>query len=122
MARPKRQQSTPERTENVSTSNENIEAQETKETEKVASKDKVIETKQEKVIEVKTEKVIEELPAEVRKKKYETFTIFVKGVSREVSRQVYNAVSKDPKLNVSLPKRSPLAKNMKAPEKPCKDC
>lgn len=110
MARPKRQQSTPEGNENVITSSENIEA---KETEKTESK---------KVIEVKTEKVVSELPTEVRKKKHETFTVFVKGVPREVSRQVYNTVSKDPKLNVSLPKGSPLAMNLKAPEKPCKDC
>ena len=76
-----------------------------------------------KVVEVTTKKAESTIaktppkPSEVRKK---TFTVFVKGKSREVSKMTYDAIKKDPKLEVVLPKGSPLVE----PEakKPCKDC
>ena len=75
----------------------------------------------EKVIEVKTEKVQRRnMPHSERKNN--SFEVFVKGKSRMISRQAYEAVSKDPKLNVHLPKGSPLAANLEPNDKPCKDC
>jgi hypothetical protein len=76
-----------------------------------------------KVVEVVTKKSESTItktppkPSEVRKK---TFTVFVKGNAREVSKMTYDAIKNDPKLNVTLPKGSPLVE----PEakKPCKDC
>ncbi len=75
----------------------------------------------EKVIEVKTEKVQrDKMPFSERKSN--SFEVFVKRKSRMMSRQAYEAVSKDPQLNVSLPKGSPLAVKLDAKGKPCKDC
>ena len=77
--------------------------------------------KPEKVIEVKTEKVKKpKLPFSERKNK--TFDVIVKGKLRAISREAYEAVSKDPLLNVSLPKGSPLAANLEPKDKPCIDC
>ena len=78
------------------------------------------QNKPEKVIEVKTEKVKKpKLPFSERKN---TFEVSVKGTSRMISREAYEAVSKDPNLNVSLPKGSPLAANLEPKDKPCIDC
>ncbi len=77
--------------------------------------------KPEKVIEVKTEQVKKpKLPLSERKNN--TFDVFVKGKLRAISREAYEAVSKDPNLNVSLPKGSPLAINLEPKDKPCIDC
>ena len=77
--------------------------------------------KPEKVIEVKTEKVKKpKLPFSERKNN--TFDVIVKGKLRAISREAYEAVSKDPNLNVSLPKGSPLAANLEPKDKPCIDC
>ena len=75
----------------------------------------------EKVIEVKTGKGKKpKLPTSERKNN--TFDVIIKGKLRSMSRQAYEAVSKDPQLKVTLPKGSPLAVNLEAPKKPCKDC
>ncbi len=95
------------------TSNEH---QQTAKAEKTES-NKVVK---EKVIEVKTEKVERRnLPSD---RKNNSFEVFVKGKSRMISRQAYEAVNKDPQLNVSLPKGSPLAANLEPNDKSCKDC
>jgi len=74
-----------------------------------------------KVTEVKTAKQkTPKLP--VTSSKNNTFDVIIKGKMRPMSRQAYEAVSKDPQLKVSLPKGSPLAVNLEAPKKPCKDC
>ncbi len=91
--------------DNVSTSNK-----ETTEAEK-AKGEKVVEVK------VETQNKTRLRPSEKRKI---THTVFVKGKSREMSREAYEAVSKDPALNVELPKGSRLAEPEL--EKPCKDC
>lgn len=140
MARPKRQQSTQKGTENVRTSNENIETKETEKTEKVselppfrggmnpvAPDKKVIEVKTPKVIEAEPGKLIEAEPGQVNSpKKSEkrgiTYDVFVKGKLRSISKIAYETVSKDPNLNVKLPKGSPLAVNLEPKKKPCKDC
>ncbi len=75
----------------------------------------------EKVIEVKTEKVHRgKMPFSERKNN--SFEVFVKGKSRMISRQAYEAVSKDPRLNVTLPKGSALAFKLDSKGKPCEDC
>ena len=75
----------------------------------------------EKVIEVKTEKV-QRGKMSLPERKSNSFEVFVKGKLRMISRQAYEAVSKDRQLNVSLPKGSPLAVNLEPNDKPCKDC
>ena len=74
----------------------------------------------EKVTEVKTEKVQRRKLSTERKNN--SFEVYVKGRSRMISRQAYEAVVKDPQLNVSLPKDSPLAVSLEPNDKPCKDC
>ncbi len=77
----------------------------------LAGKEKVVEVK------VKTQNKTRLKPSEKRKI---THTVFVRGKEREMSREAYDAVSKDPALSVELPKGSRLVE----PEldKPCKDC
>ena len=78
---------------------------------------------EEKVIEKTAPKVNQEPKIEVkqtpRQAKGRTYTIFVKGKQREVSKPTYDALKKDVKLEVTLPKNSPL---VEPPAKPCKDC
>ena len=78
---------------------------------------------EEKVIEKTAPKVNQEPKIEVkqtpRQAKGRTYTIFVKGKQREVSKPTYDALKKDVKLQVTLPKNSPL---VEPPAKPCKDC
>ena len=46
-------------------------------------------------------------------------TVFVKGQARQITESAFNAVVKDPRLNVELPPNSAL----KIPDPlPCKDC
>ena len=97
------------------TSNEH---QQTAKTEKIES-NKVVK---EKVIEVKTEKVQRQNMPHSERKKNNSFEVFVKGKSRMISRQAYEAVSKDPRLNVTLPKGSALAVKLDSKGKPCEDC
>lgn len=91
---------------NVSASNEK-----TSEAEKAKGEEKVIEVK------VSTQKPAKLRPSQQRKR---THTVFVKGRPREMSREAYEAVSRDPALNVTLPKGSRLAEPML--DKPCEDC
>ncbi len=72
-----------------------------------------------KVVDVKvsTNKITRLKPSEQNKI---THTVIVKGKAREMSRKAYEAVSKDPALNVTLPKGSRLAEPML--DKPCEDC
>ena len=78
---------------------------------------------EEKVIEKTAPKVVQEPKIEVkqtpRQAKTRTYTIYVKGKQREVSKPTYDALKKDVKLQVTLPKNSPL---VEPPAKPCKDC
>lgn len=83
--------------------------------------EKSIVANKEKVIEVKTEKV-QRSKMTVPERKSNIFEVFVKGKSRMISRQAYEAVSKDPRLNVTLPKGSALAVKLDSKGKPCKDC
>ena len=93
------------------------EHQQTAKAEKTES-DKVVK---EKVIEVKTEKV-QRRNMPLSERKNNSFEVFVKGKSRMISRQAYEAVSKDPRLNVTLPKGSALAVKLDSKGKPCEDC
>jgi hypothetical protein len=76
---------------------------------------------EEKVIEKIAPKVNQETMVKQRplQSKTRTYTIFIKGKPREVSRPTYDALKKDVKLQVTLPKNSPL---VEPPAKPCKDC
>ena len=131
MAVTKRQQGRPKKTENARASNENIEnpKDEKTESEKVSTSPTFVDienqpsevTVKEKVIEVKT-KQAKKPKLSFSERKNNSFDVFVKGKLRSISRQAYEAVSKDPQLKVSLPKGSPLAANLEAKEKPCKDC
>lgn len=131
MAEQKRQQGRPKKTENVRASNEKIETQkdEKTENEKVSDLppmgmfglDKPRKVVKEKVIEVKT-KQAKKPKLSFSERKNNSFDVIVKGKLRAMSRQAYEAVSKDPQLKVSLPKGSPLAANLEAKEKPCEDC
>ena len=131
MAVTKRQQGRPKKTENARASNENIEnpKDEKTESEKVSNlppmgvfgQDKPEKVVKEKVIEAKT-KQAKKPKLSFSERKNNSFDVIVKGKLRTMSRQAYEAVSKDPQLKVSLPKGSPLAANLEAKEKPCKDC
>lgn len=92
--------------DNVGTSNEK-----TSKAEAAKGEKKVVEVK------VETQNKTRLRPSEKRKI---THTVFVMGKAREMSRQAYEAVSKDPALKVELPKGSRLVE----PElgTPCKDC
>ncbi len=89
---------------------------------------KKIEVKPTKVVEKKTEpiqsKVVEvstQSPQKTTKKppsRYQMHEVFIKGKPREVTLATYEAVSKDPKLDVTLPKGSQL----KPVDKPCENC
>ena len=93
--------------------NQEIEQNDNKDlaSEKTNAKEKVVE------VQVSTPEAKKMKPSEQRKV---THTVFVKGRAREMSKQAYEAVSKDPKLEVTLPKGSRLVEpNL---SKPCKDC
>ena len=131
MAEQKRQQGRPKRKENAISSGENIKAtrDEKTESEKVSNlppmgvfgQDKPEKVVKEKVIEAKT-KQAKKPKLSFSERKNNSFDVIVKGKLRSMSRQAYEAVSKDPQLAVTLPKGSPLAANLEAKEKPCKDC
>ena len=124
----------PSRKEKVRASNENIETTKTEKTEKVIEVVKEVDNELEKlkaeneklkkstgkVIEVKTEQGKRQ---EIRSgKRNNVFDVYVKGKYRSMSKLAYEAVSKDPKLEVTLPKGSPLAVNLEPKEKPCEGC
>lgn len=78
---------------------------------------------EEKVKEVKTEPTGEVKPQQTQRKperiNRNLHTVIVKGKERQMSRLAYEAIAKDPSLDVRLPKGSTLVEpNLQ----PCKDC
>lgn len=119
MAEDKKAPGRPKKTENVEVSNEKTAQNEVEVLEKPTKKEKVIEVKTppkpDKVIEVKTP-TTRRKPSEERKI---THTVNVNGRDREISRQSYEAISKDPRIKIVLPKNTRL---IEPNGKPCKDC